>query len=180
MGSVTTASGYLEVQCRNLDCWSCVPNAYGAGEHFYHHQLVERASNSVPVCPVCGNEAEILRSAPQEQKFALGEMLFTPAISALIPDSRDDAYEAAKALEQLKTCLRRHAQGDWGDVCAEDKRANDQACKPDLPSSDVDEPRERVLNRTRVLSAYQWQNATIWVITEAGRHSTTVMLPHEY
>lgn len=61
--------------------------------------------------------------------------------------------------------LARHASGDWGDVDAEDWRTNDHA----------------VENRARLLSAYTLPDGTrVWLITEADRSVTTILLPSEY
>jgi hypothetical protein len=61
--------------------------------------------------------------------------------------------------------LSRHARGDWGEVDAEDKEANDLALE----------------EGSRLLSAYTTANGTkLWVITEADRSATTVLLPAEY
>jgi len=61
--------------------------------------------------------------------------------------------------------LRRHLTGDWGDVDREDWAANDRA----------------VQDGTRVLSAYALPDGTkIWIITEADRAATTILLPDEY
>ncbi len=63
------------------------------------------------------------------------------------------------------TFLARHAVGDWGDVSDEDRRENDLALVQDL----------------RILSAYTLSDGTkIWIITEADRSSTCVLLPDEY
>lgn len=62
--------------------------------------------------------------------------------------------------------VSRHARGDWGDVCDEDKRLNDRARK----------------DASRLLSAYTLMDGTtrVWIITEADRSATTVLLPDEY
>ncbi len=69
--------------------------------------------------------------------------------------------------------LARHFQGDWGIVCEEDQAFNNSALKG------VD----------RVLSAYPinedlpckgYGENTVWIITEADRSVTTVLLPEEY
>ena len=58
-----------------------------------------------------------------------------------------------------------HAAGRWGDLCDEDKAMNDDAVKLG----------------GRVFSAYRLRDCKkIWVITEADRSSTTVLLPEEY
>lgn len=61
--------------------------------------------------------------------------------------------------------LARHACGDWGEVCLEDACANDLACE----------------TGERILSAYRLQEGTkLWIITEADRSSTCILLPEEY
>lgn len=60
--------------------------------------------------------------------------------------------------------VHRHASGDDGNICAEDKESNQIA---------------RV-NQERVLSSYKFTNGSVWIITEADRSSTCVLLPDEY
>ena len=61
--------------------------------------------------------------------------------------------------------LRRHLTGDWGDICEDDRRLNEQALK----------------NGNRLLSVYEvTPDLTIWIITEHDRSVTTVLLPSEY
>ena len=60
--------------------------------------------------------------------------------------------------------LHRHRAGDWGSVSEHDARANDRA----------------VAHGTRVLSAYETAGGRLWIITEADRSATTVLLPSEY
>ena len=83
----------------------------------------------------------------------LGQIVATPtALGAL---TQPDIVEA----------LRRHASGDWGEVDAHDQAANDEALK----------------DGTRLLSAYRSASGTtFWVITEADRSVTTVLLPDDY
>ena len=88
-------------------------------------------------------------------KFALGRLLATPG--------------ALRALERGKilpiTLLKRHASGDWGIVCEEDAMLNDAA----------------VHRGGRILSAYMaTANEKVWIITEADRSATTILLPEEY
>ena len=72
--------------------------------------------------------------------------------------------------EEQRRCLARNLQGDWGDPCAEDKAANDQALK----------------DGSRILSSYNLSgNQKLWIITEAvgddgQRESTCMLLPEEY
>lgn len=86
-------------------------------------------------------------------KFPLGRPVITPT--------------ALRALnsEDVTTSIRRHATGDWGDVDPEDRAANEQALQHEL----------------RILSAYTDRGGTrFWIITEADRSATTVLLPEDY
>jgi hypothetical protein len=88
--------------------------------------------------------------------FALGQVVATPG--AL------DALQTAKvAPRQL---IKRHVTGDWGDLSAEDKAENDYSIGRGL----------------RIFSAYILPTTGIkmWVITEADRSATTLLLPSEY
>ena len=61
--------------------------------------------------------------------------------------------------------LARHLSGQWGDLDAHDQQANDAALR----------------DGSRLLSAYTLDDGTrIWVLTEADRSSTCVLLPSEY
>ena len=64
----------------------------------------------------------------------------------------------------IASCLSRHESGDWGDVCAEEGKENDRAAFDD----------------GRILSAYDIRGDRLWIITEADRSSTTLLLPDEY
>jgi hypothetical protein len=87
--------------------------------------------------------------------FPLGALVSTPgALSAL-----EECGIAPLAL------ITRHAQGDWGDVSPEDAQANLDA----LSHGD------------RLLSSYSLAGGTkVWVITEADRSVTAILLPSEY
>lgn len=60
--------------------------------------------------------------------------------------------------------LARHATGDWGDLCAFDRRQNEIALR----------------DGHRVLSSYDAPAGRVWIITEADRSVTTILLPEEY
>jgi hypothetical protein len=87
--------------------------------------------------------------------FALGQMVATPG-----------ALDALTAAGQTPTeFVNRHVRGDWGDVCEDDKQANNDA----LASGE------------RILSAYRTNlGVKLWVITESDRSSTCILLPDEY
>jgi hypothetical protein len=82
--------------------------------------------------------------------FSLGRVLATPG--------------ALGVTEDFEPLLRRHASCDWGLVCDADRDANDLA----------------VESGERLLSAYEVDGERLWVITEADRSVTTVLLPEEY
>jgi hypothetical protein len=88
-------------------------------------------------------------------KFPLGRVVATPG-----------ALEALQASGQAPwDFLSRHVSGDWGEVDAEDWHLNDQALEVG----------------SRILSAYKTATGVkIWVITEADRAVTTILLPEEY
>ena len=66
---------------------------------------------------------------------------------------------------EIFAMLDRHTSGDWGDVCAEDAQANDEALR----------------DGDRLLSEYMSEKGSrVWVITEWDRSLTTVLLPEEY
>lgn len=86
--------------------------------------------------------------------FPLGALLFTRSIDDLVREGQIDAF----------FYLHRHLCGDWGDIDAEDWAANNMA----LHSGD------------RLLSAYQvTEDLRFWIITEADRSVTTLLLPDE-
>lgn len=87
--------------------------------------------------------------------FTLGQVVATPG--AL------DALAGHPGL--LHRLVARHAHGDWGDLDAEDRHANDVALRVG----------------SRILSAYVTPSGErVWVITESDRSSTTLLLPAEY
>ncbi len=90
---------------------------------------------------------------PKGPLFELGQVVSTPgALDAL---SREDIGDA----------LARHHRGDWGEVGRHDWRENETALREGF----------------RLLSVYRGANAVkFWVITEADRSSTCVLLPEEY
>jgi hypothetical protein len=67
--------------------------------------------------------------------------------------------------EDILTGIQRHQSGDWGDLGDDDRAANDGA----------------LADGRRILSAYNAANGTrFWIITEADRSVTTVLLPQDY
>jgi hypothetical protein len=92
---------------------------------------------------------------PTGQRFKLGRVSITPAASA--------ALEAARTPEIL--VLARHIQCDWSGMTEQDRLQNELA----------------LLLGLRVLSSYALPDGkTVWVITEADRSVTTILLPDDY
>ena len=88
-------------------------------------------------------------------KFDLGRIVATPG--AL------DAF--AESDENSRVFLSRHASGDWGEVCKSDWEENELALGQGW----------------RLFSVYRLRDGTkIWIITEADRSATTLLLPSEY
>jgi len=76
------------------------------------------------------------------------------------------AMEAIAASGQsAEFFLDQHQRGQWGSVSQADQRANDAAVAAG----------ERLLSEYRTLLG-----VLLWVITEADRSSTCVLLPEEY
>jgi hypothetical protein len=84
----------------------------------------------------------------------LRRVVAAPGALNLIMDAGEDAFDY----------LARHATGDWGELCAFDRRQNKRALR----------------TGERVLSAYPVGECRIWIITEADRFVTTILLPEEY
>ncbi|MGA3118100.1 MAG: type I restriction endonuclease subunit M [Syntrophobacteraceae bacterium] len=95
------------------------------------------------------------------KNFSLGQIVATPGALEAVPP------------ERLLECLALHAHGNFGNVCPEDAELNNRATH----------------EGTRILSAYPIDPAKpckghgdncIWIITEADRSSTCILLPEEY
>jgi hypothetical protein len=76
------------------------------------------------------------------------------------------AREALEESNQLPNeFLVKHSSGDWGIVCEDDRKENELSIKEGF----------------RTLSVYRTgKGEKIWVITEADRSSSTILLPEEY
>jgi hypothetical protein len=92
------------------------------------------------------------REGPKAPLFNLGQVVSTPG-----------ALEALTA-EDMGNALFRHVCGDWGEVDHHDWRENDTSLREGF----------------RLLSVYRSRGKKFWVITEADRSVTTVLLPSEY
>lgn len=93
-------------------------------------------------------------SEVNQRKFALGQTVTTPSAMGKIDTA------------EMITALNRHMAGDWGELCQEDRDVNEEALKLG----------------GRLMSVYRTKDAQtkFWVITEADRSVTTILLPEEY
>ncbi len=86
--------------------------------------------------------------------LSLGRVVATPGALNLLTEARAHPFDY----------LARHATGDWGELCAFDRRQNEIALREGY----------------RVLSSYPVGRERVWIITEADRSVTTILLPEEY
>ncbi len=88
-------------------------------------------------------------------RFPLGQLVATPGALRALQEAGQHPLEF----------IARHVADDWGELCDEDKQANEEALREDL----------------RILSAYTTSaGEALWVITEADRSATTMLLPEDY
>jgi hypothetical protein len=86
-------------------------------------------------------------------KFELGRILLTPPAQRLLHP------------QDTLLALGRHARGDWGDVCPQDAAENELSLREGF----------------RLFSVYHdSRGVKFWIITEADRSATTVLLPEDY
>jgi hypothetical protein len=101
-----------------------------------------------------------MQATNSKPKFNCGTVLSTPGALAAFGKNGETPFEF----------LKRHLAGDWGDLCEEDRQANEQA----------------LIDGSRLLSAYHLKDGTkVWAISEAigdngHREATTFLLPEEY
>jgi hypothetical protein len=84
----------------------------------------------------------------------LGKVVATPGALKLLLEAGGHPFDY----------LARHATGDWGELCAYDRRQYEIALREGY----------------RVLSSYEVPAGRVWIITEADRSVTTILLPEEY
>ncbi len=90
------------------------------------------------------------RGAP---KFLLGQIVITANAQSVIPPG------------DVRDALGRHVRGDWGELCEDDRQENEHSLQEGY----------------RLFSAYNASDGTrFWIITEADRSATTILLPEDY
>lgn len=95
------------------------------------------------------------RRQPSITRFALGQTYVTPGAGEALMIAGQTGIEF----------LRRHMSGDFGDLSDEDATENELSLREGF----------------RVLSSYRTASGEkLWIITEADRSSTTILLPSQY
>lgn len=93
-----------------------------------------------------------------DMKFNIGQAIITCGVNEMLMESKPFAQFIAKSFV-------RHCNGDWGDLCDEDKAENEYALR----------------NGERLLSKYNYNDdVSIYIITEWDRSVTTILFPEEY
>ena len=88
-------------------------------------------------------------------RFSLGETYITPGAQEALDIAGETAIQY----------LRRHISGDWGELSEDDVKENEMSVQEGF----------------RLLSSYRTvKGQKIWIITEADRSATTILLPSEY
>ena len=88
-------------------------------------------------------------------RFPLGKLVATPAAIEAMEQAGQNPHEL----------FQRHQRGDWGDVCPADAQENELSVKEGF----------------RVMSVYTLKTGMkVWVITEADRSASTILLPEDY
>ena len=85
-------------------------------------------------------------------KFPLGQIVITAIANAQLES------------QAISEGLSRHASGDWGEVCEADREENELSLREGY----------------RLLSVYGTGKGRFWIITEADRSVTTVLMPDDY
>jgi hypothetical protein len=84
----------------------------------------------------------------------LGRVVATPRALKVLVEAGEDPVRY----------LACHASGDWGEVDDHDRRENELSLR----------------HGWRIVSSYPVGEKSVWVITEADRSVTTILLPEEY
>ena len=96
-----------------------------------------------------------MQQLKKQPAFELGQIVATPGTLAAL----------RKAGQQPGEFLTRHVHGDWGDLSDEDRKENDYSLEHGF----------------RLLSSYRTNSGDkLWIVTEADRSVTTLLLPEEY
>jgi hypothetical protein len=86
--------------------------------------------------------------------FPIGRLVATPGVLAFCKQHGINPIHV----------IARHVARDWSEMCLEDQQANLRAIE----------------EGSRIFSAYRYNGESVWVITEANRAATTLLLAEEY
>lgn len=95
--------------------------------------------------------------------FRTGRTVMTRGIADTIQGDESFASEIIRSLD-------RHFSGDWGDLCEDDKKMNDEALAAERRGESTD----------RLFSAYNIGMDKVYIITEYDRSVTTILYSDEY
>lgn len=104
-----------------------------------------------------------------KRKFTTRRVVITPGAAALLAKHNIDPLEL----------VDRHLCGDWGDCDSDDQSLNDFAVTNGLRVMSYFRVAPWV-EQTKLNAQDRAELPTVWIITEANRSVTTVMLPTEY
>jgi hypothetical protein len=100
-------------------------------------------------------EISEMQKTERKPLFDLGQLVATPGALTVLEKTGQNPMEF----------LSRHVTGDWGEIPEEDKKENQFSLEKGF----------------RLLSSYRTTAGDrVWVITEADRSHTTLLLPDEY
>lgn len=91
-------------------------------------------------------------------RFVTGKLTWTRGINNMVADDVTFAKEVLNS-------IRRYKMQDWGDMCEEDKKMNDDAVK---------------YHTDRIFASYKTSKGKIYIITEWDRSYTTILFANEY
>jgi hypothetical protein len=96
-----------------------------------------------------------MQQTERKPLFDLGQLVATPGALAALEKAGQNAMDF----------VSRHVRGDWDELCEEDRKENELSVEKSF----------------RIFSSYKTNaGERLWVITEANRSHTTVLLPEEY
>ena len=94
-----------------------------------------------------------MNTVKSNRRFSLGRVVITCGASETVDE------------RHVWSALNRHANGDWGDLCDDDRELNEWG----------------VNHNARLMSRYRINDGTdLWIITEWDRSVTTILLPEDY
>ena len=117
-------------------------------------KLAEKLAEAAMIMGGFGSPEENAEENLSATRFSLGRTYATAMVT----------HWAEENGIHLADYLRRHHHGDWGDLDAEDKAANEEALE----------------TGARIFSCYRVGKLKIYCVTEADRSVTTVLFPSEY